>query len=212
MNTHDNLNIATITVGMFEVNCYLAFADTSSVLVIDPGEGASHIIDFLKSHDMKVAGYLLTHGHVDHISALAEVHDAYPADICIHSRDLEWAFLEEAALPPYYPQPRRPDTTFREVSEGDQLQWEDLSVEVIETPGHSPGGVCYFFKQQHVLFAGDTLLRGSVGRTDIPGGNGRTLANSLKKLKDLPGETVVYSGHGPSTTIEFERRTNFFMR
>jgi len=189
MKTDNTLNIEAIVVGPFQVNCYIASTRPDSAIVIDPGEDAADIIEHLKSHNMSVIGYLLTHGHVDHVSALAEVHDAYPAPIAVNENDLEWA-----------------------VKDGDQLDWGGLSIQVIDTPGHSPGGVCYYFNEQHTLFAGDTLFKGSVGRTDLPGGSGRTLANSLIKLKALPGETVVYSGHGPASTIEFERRTNFFMQ
>ncbi|MEI6971242.1 MAG: MBL fold metallo-hydrolase, partial [bacterium] len=159
------------------------------------------------------AAYLLTHGHMDHIHALADVCDAAPAPVAMHGDDLAWSFTEENILPPYYTvAPRRPKGTIRAITGGQEYTDGGLHYKVLHTPGHAPGCVCFYFETSKVLFTGDTLFAGSVGRTDLPGGSSTVLTRSLASLARLPDDTVIYPGHGPDTTMAREKRTNYFMQ
>jgi hydroxyacylglutathione hydrolase len=206
------MNIETIVVGQFQVNCSVVWGPARQAIVIDPGEDAEVILDFLAERNLEVAAYLLTHGHVDHVSAVAALHEARPAPVAIHPADGSWAFGDANQMVPFYGPPARPARIERELEDGQT--WEDggLTYRVIETPGHTPGGVCFHFPESNALIVGDTLFAGSVGRTDLPGGNSRVLQESLRRLQKLDDSITVYPGHGPTTTIGHEKRTNFFMR
>ncbi|HMO04352.1 MAG TPA: MBL fold metallo-hydrolase [Kiritimatiellia bacterium] len=213
MPTPPALQVDTLVVSLFESNCHLLRAPGSTdVLVIDPGDDAPEIAAHLDHAGLQVSAYLLTHGHVDHVSALADLVARRPAPVAMHPRDACWAFSPAAAMPPYYDAPRPPPAIDRELAEG-QL-WTDagLTYRVLETPGHSPGGVAFYFEHAGTLIAGDTLFRGSVGRADLPGANPADLVASLKKLMALPDATLVYCGHGPATTIGEEKRHNPYLR
>ncbi len=206
------MNIETIVVGEFQVNCFLLWGAERRAIVVDPGSDADAIVERLATNRLEVAAYAMTHGHVDHLSALAELHRLHPAPIGMHPADTAWAFSEANSMPPWYDMPRRPASIAREFEDGQDWTDGDLNYRIITTPGHTPGGVCLFFKGENVLLSGDTLFAGSVGRTDLPGGHSRTLSASLKRLAALPDEVRVYPGHGPHTTIAHEKRTNFFMQ
>ena len=160
-----------------------------------------------------MAAYVCTHGHADHINALAELHAARPAPVAMHSNDWAWAFSERNQIAPYYSVPQKPNIDgFLPLEESSEWAFGALRFQCIETPGHTPGSCCLLFTDAGILVAGDTLFKGSCGRTDLPGGDPRQLAASLNKLKQLPDDVRVFPGHGPSTTIGIERRTNFYMR
>ena len=204
------MRVETIVVGDFAVNCYLVAGPTHA-FVIDPGAEPEEIADALQRFRLPVGGYLLTHGHIDHISGLAALVRRYPAPVTIHARDHSWAFAETNQLLPHYPVPEQPQTAFREIEEGMDPTDGELQARTMVVPGHTPGSVCFYFEKAKVAFTGDTLFAGSVGRTDLPGGNSRQLTASLAKLAALPDDTVVYPGHGPRTTIGEEKRTNYFL-
>jgi hydroxyacylglutathione hydrolase len=206
------MKIHALVVGEFEVNCWILESDGKGAIVIDPGSDSEKICGFLRKHRLTPTAYLLTHGHVDHVSAVADVYAAFPATVAIHKADLAWAFDEVNAMPPFYPAPARPPGDFRLLE--DRQEWTDagLTYNVIATPGHTPGCVCFHFKTDSALFSGDTLFAGSVGRTDLPGGDSRMMGKSLELLKKLPDNTMVYTGHGPETDIGREKATNYFMR
>ena len=214
------MKINIIPVGPFEVNCVVAWNDARQALVIDPGYDAPLIQSCLEANDLAVAAYLLTHGHADHISALADLYAAHPAPVYLHSEDERWAFSDVNQIPPHYPVPKKPATEilYPETASPSALPtskpWKiaDLNFQCLETPGHTPGCVCYWVKDEGVCFTGDTLFKGSCGRTDLPGGDGRILAQSLKKLAALPPETRIIAGHGDETTIAHELKTNFFLQ
>lgn len=210
------MNIERFIVGPFEVNSYILFSSaTTEALVIDPGADAARLLHFLREHRLHPLAYLLTHGHVDHVSALAALHRAFPAPVALHPLDARWAFTEISQIPPYYPAPEAPSELHRTLrAVADAQEWQDgpFRYRVIATPGHTPGGVSFYFYPDSLLFSGDTLFQGSVGRTDIPGGDSRALARSLARLAALPDDTRVYPGHGKDTTIGIEKRTNFFLR
>ena len=205
------MNIKTISVGPFHVNCYLIWGDGKDAIVIDPGSDAKKILRAIEGQSLRVAAILLTHGHCDHVSAVAEVHREHPAPIAIHPEDGRWAFDPHNQLLPYYEAPE-PAVITRELADGQEWTDAGFAYRVIATPGHSPGGVCFYFPNEKALFSGDTLFDGSVGRTDLIGGSARVLTQSLAKLVVLPDETRVHPGHGDATTIGKEKRNNYFMR
>ncbi len=207
------LIVDTLVVSLFESNCHIVHRKGStSALVIDPGDNAGDILSFLDESNLGVSAYLLTHGHVDHVSALAELVAVRPAPVAMHPRDACWAFSPAAAMPPYYDAPKAPPEINRLLAEGQDWDDDGIRYRIIELPGHSPGGVGFHFVEDQVLVSGDTLFCGSIGRSDLPGANPAELVASLKKLMELPDPTRVYSGHGPVTTIGQEKRRNPYLR
>jgi len=202
-----------LVVSLFESNCFIVRnVEGRDALVIDPGDNAPDILEFLDQHDLRVAAYLLTHGHVDHVHALAAMVKQRPAPVAMHPDDAAWAFTPRAAFPPYYDAPAAPPRIDRTLADGQT--WTDIGLDyrIIHTPGHSPGGVAFYFEREKMLFGGDNLFRGSIGRSDLPGANPTVLAKSLRRLMTLPDDVTVYSGHGGETTIGRERKSNPFLR
>lgn len=206
------MNVKILSVGPFEVNCAIVWGDAKQALVIDPGHDAADIEAVLRQNGLTIAAYLLTHGHADHLCALAELHAARPAPVYFHAEDYKWAFGQQNQILPYYPVPKKPATEFIHPETSRDWKTADLSFRCMETPGHTKGCICYYFEQEKTIFTGDTLFKGTCGRTDLPGGDGRILAQSLKKLAALPDDVTVYPGHNESTTIGYEKKTNFFMQ
>ncbi|MGE4488756.1 MAG: MBL fold metallo-hydrolase [Kiritimatiellales bacterium] len=205
------MNTEIIPTGTFDENCAV-ISNGREALILDPGYDADQIETILRKNGLTVAAYLCTHGHADHLNALAALHKNHPAPVYIHADDHRWAFSPQNQIPPYYPVPEKPDADFIHPETSNAWKIGGLDFQCLETPGHTPGGVCYYFEKEKVLFAGDTLFKGSCGRTDLPGGDARTLSRSLKKLAVLPDDITVYSGHGDATTIGHEKLTNFYMQ
>lgn len=206
------MNIETLSVGPFAVNCNIVWGDEKEAIVIDPGFDASEIANTLKENGLTVGLYILTHGHADHVHDLCLIMEQFPAPVLMHADDADWAFGPTNTIAPYYGVPGKPKKIERRINGNEIYTDFGLTYQVICTPGHSPGGICLYFEKQNVLFAGDTLFRESVGRTDLPGGDARTLTESLKKLAALPPETKVFCGHGPNTSIGYEKEHNFYMQ
>lgn len=206
------MHVEMMPVGPFEANCYLAWGETRQALVIDPGADAERVLRLLDRHNLTVAAYLLTHGHMDHIGALAPLAALRPAPIGLHPDDARWAFEPANQMPPYYPVPERPSETARPLADGQEWTDGGLTYRILATPGHSPGSVCYYFPSEHALFTGDTLFQGTVGRTDLPGGATAVLSRSLERLAKLPPETRIYAGHGAASTLAEELRSNPFLQ
>ena len=196
----------TLVVGDIGVNCYLVPGPHSGNLyIIDPGGDAADIIDAAGNFKYKEAVILLTHAHVDHIGACGEVAKKLGiAKVCLNAADKEMYSSPENHLLPYLPPAKNlPPVT-------DYFPQEDFSV--IETPGHTPGGVCLRFEDYNTLFTGDTLFQGSIGRTDLPGGDYDTLMRSIKeKLMVLPDDLRIFPGHQYWSTIGREKSSNPFI-
>ena len=200
-----------LVVGPFASNCYIIGSESNKEgVIIDPGADAKEILKNVKDLGLKTKFIVLTHGHIDHIGALKEVKDATGAEAAIHTDDAK--SLNDHSLGRVfglsYPPPPAPD---RLLKDGDSIDFGNLHLLVLHTPGHSPGGICLL--GEGVVFSGDTLFNYGIGRTDLPGGSYSQLMNSIHtKLMILPDNTIVYPGHGPDTTIGTERRGNPFLR
>jgi glyoxylase-like metal-dependent hydrolase (beta-lactamase superfamily II) len=205
------IRVETFVVGEFEANCFVVSAPKGQCLVVDPGAEATRIVPFLEKNNLSVAAYLLSHGHPDHVAALWDMNRIHPAPYAMHPADASWAFSEANQMPPFYAAPRRPRAPFRSLDAIRDLHEAGLRVTVLATPGHSPGSVCFFLEEHGLLFSGDTLFCGSIGRTDLPGGNLPNMQASLRTIAALPPSTLVYPGHGPPTDIATELRNNFFL-
>lgn len=204
------MDVETVIVGPFSVNCVIVAGQDRRALVFDPGSDADDIARVVEDRGFEVGAYILTHAHMDHICGLRDLHARYPAPVWMHALDLQWAFSEQNQMPPHYPVPGRPDCDIEEMADDAEIELP-IPFRVIHTPGHTPGSCCIFFPQENLLIAGDTLFRGSVGRTDFAGGNPRHMQKSLQKLQALPDDTLVYPGHGQTTTIAHERKHNIFI-
>ena len=207
------MNIETRTTGFIEENCYfVSNPDTHQAIVIDPGDDAPQLLARLRELDATVVAYLLTHGHVDHLFALADLSAACPAPIYVHPLDAAWCFGPRNELPGFYDAPAKPNGPIVHVKEGPVLELAGARWSVIETPGHTPGGICLNLEDDHTLFTGDTLFRGTTGRTDLPGGDARALTRSIRKLAALSGNLTIYPGHGDPTTLAHEKKHNYFLQ
>ena len=203
----------TIQVGTFEVNCTI-LSENGKAWIVDPGNEASRILDLLAKVKLAPAAVLLTHAHFDHIGAVPELTQAFPAlPVFVNAPDRPMFGHPLNQLPPDYPPVSAPETLVS-LDNPEKLEaLEQLAgLEILQTPGHTPGGVCYYFKALKLLLSGDTLFAGSVGRTDLPGGDMATLMTSLEKLTALPDDTLVIPGHGPFTSIAAEKRGNPFLQ
>ena len=198
--------------GMFSTNCYIiADADSRDALIIDPGEEADTLIEAVRSDDINVLGIVNTHGHADHIAANGAVKGEFRCPIIVHTLDSKYLLDSDLNLSAFIGShaPLSPPAD-KLVDDGDEIAIGDLAFKVIHTPGHTPGGICLYM--DGILFSGDTLFAGSIGRADFPGGSHQQLVESIQsKLMILPNDTIVYPGHGPRTTIGSERLGNPFL-
>jgi hydroxyacylglutathione hydrolase len=194
----------------------LGCEETREGVVIDPGDEVEELLDAARSHQLRIRYILLTHAHLDHITGVGRAKKALDVPVGLHEADnfLYRAIVQQGMAFGIPTEPQPPVDFFYE-GEG-PLQFGRYSVRVRHTPGHCPGGVCLDVgredRPERTLFVGDTLFAGSIGRTDLPGGDAGTLLRSIRDvLLSYPDETAVYSGHGPVTTIGQERRTNPFL-
>ena len=200
----------------FAENSYVVWAEGSSeAFVIDPGFEPDLILDFLRQHKLTLAAIVCTHGHVDHIAGNAALKAAHPAaPILIGHGDAEMLTDADLNLSGPFGVPVVSPPADRLLADGDALTVAGIPLEVFEIPGHSPGHVVYLIRDAEpmIVLGGDVLFAGSVGRTDFPGGSFEQLAAGIKaKLWPLPGETKVFPGHGPPTTVGEEKRSNPFV-
>lgn len=206
--------IHSLTVGPFQENCYIiGDPETRKGAVIDPGSEPEKIIRLIDEHNLSVDSIFNTHGHIDHIGAIIQLQTKYKSAFYLHKDDetLLGKAGQYAAM--YGLELEGIPEIDHQISDGDELTVGRLKMRVIHTPGHTRGGCCFYFPDQKNLFTGDTLFRQSIGRTDLPGGDYKMILKSIREqILTLPAETDVYPGHGPQTTIGFEKINNPFLQ
>jgi len=206
------LIIKKLEVGPIMANCFiLGCESTKQAVVIDPGDDADRILMELAKSELKVKYLINTHGHFDHVSANKRMKEATGAEIAIHPEDEPMLHeLSQSALMFGLSSENSPPADIL-LEDGDEVTFGEITLQVIHTPGHSKGGISLYTKGH--LFSGDTLFSGSIGRTDLPGGDYDTLISNIReKLLIFDEDTIVYTGHGPETTIGNEKRMNPFLR
>jgi len=202
------ITIKQVITGKWKENCYIVYSSNKETLIIDPGNNASDIIQFVKENDLKILAILNTHAHYDHIGGIYELKETFSIAFYLHSEDQK--LLKSANLyrvifdgdhPVKIPQV---DYYFDQIKTPVQLG--GFTIGILFTPGHTKGGVCFCIED--IIFTGDTLFKDDIGRVDLPGGNKQTLAKSLKIISKLSQELKVFPGHGKDTTIARELAKN----
>ena len=210
--------IRQMALGPIQANCYiLGCEETRQAVVIDPGDEADRILTTLADDRLTVVHIVNTHGHFDHVGANKRLQEVTGADILIHGQDAPMLSQLSATAAAWGLAADNSPAPERLLTDGDKIPFGNLTLNVIHTPGHSPGGVCLYIEYEQAgsphkaVFVGDTLFSGSIGRTDLPGGNYETLIQSIQtRLFSLPDDVTVYPGHMGSTTIGTERQSNPF--
>lgn len=203
------MEIKNLSLGFLGVNCYLISGENGAV-VIDPGYNSDEAVEFLKQNSDKERLIILTHCHFDHIGFADTLSKETDTKIAIGEFEVEGLENGEINLSANFAKRMNPVKADVTLKDGETLKVGDLEFKVIHTPGHTVGGIALL--SGNTLFSGDTLFFESIGRTDFPGGDFSVLENTVKKLYELDGDTVVFSGHGPSSTINHEKYNNPFIR
>ncbi len=213
------LNIKCFVVNMVEENCYVVSDETKQAIIIDDGaciRGEHEAIDdYISRNDLTLTHSLNTHAHFDHTMGNAHIYKVYGLKPEISTGDAELYTNLSLQVQSILGRRLKVETAplAPTLNEDDIISFGTHKLRVIETPGHTPGGICFYCREEAVLFSGDNLFEQSIGRTDFPGGNALDLISSLQnKVMTLPDNTVVYPGHGGSTTIEQERRYNPYLK
>lgn len=209
------LYLKTFTFNAFQENTYLVYDDKGEAIIFDPGNSntteSSLLKNFIEEKKLRLSRLILTHAHLDHILGNRFIFDNYGLLPEVNEQDL---FLVEGMMQTanmYGVPADESPLPEKFITEGDRIILGDYTFECLHTPGHSPGSICFYNAQNHFAIVGDVLFYGSIGRTDLPRGNHQDLLNSIQeKLFTLPENVKIYSGHGPSTTIGFEKKNNPF--
>ncbi len=211
------ISIHSFVFGPFQENTYILFDETKQCIIIDPGcydnDERTQLSAFIEKNHLNPVKLINTHCHIDHVFGNGYVADKYNLKLEIHQLDQQVLdyYLTTANLYNLNAEPSPQPSVY--LNEGDTITFGNSSLEILLTPGHSPGSITFYNTEQKFMIAGDVLFYGSIGRSDLPGGNFETLISSIKnKLFPLGDDYKVYSGHGPATTIDFERKNNPFLR
>jgi hydroxyacylglutathione hydrolase len=206
--------VESFPVGPLRCNCTILGDEvTHEAIVVDPGDNIPEVLSRLAKHGLTLRQIVITHAHIDHVGGAAQLKKATGAPVFLNQKDLQLLNMMEIqagwlGIPT--PQVAAPDAS---AEDGMAIGLPSLPGEVLHTPGHTPGSICLLFPEHHLLLAGDTLFAGSIGRTDLPGGDSRQILRSLRdRLLVLPDTTRVVPGHGEETTIGEERQSNPFLQ
>lgn len=210
------MNIDRLVLGDYQTNSYVLGDSASSraCLIIDTGLDPEPLLDFLSERRLNPVALILTHGHADHTAAIPILRKSYhEIKVYIHKLDAEMLTGAENNLASLAGASFSTAPADVMLTEGQLIELAGINQKVLHTPGHTPGGICLYNQKEGIVFVGDTLFAGSVGRTDFPGGNMHQLLESInQKLLSLPDDTICYPGHGPATTIREERNNNPFLK
>lgn len=211
------MKVTCFTFNAFSENTYVLSDSTKECIIIDPGcydkSEKQQLAEFIKSEGLKVVRLLNTHCHIDHVLGNKFVADTYNVPLEIHEKDLDVLHSVPAYAPNYGFPNYEEQLPGAYLEEGEKVKFGNTELAILFTPGHAPGHVVFYNKEEKVCIGGDVLFQGSIGRTDLPGGDFDTLIHSIKKeLFTLPDEVTVYPGHGPETTISYEKKHNPFLR
>jgi len=206
------IKIGRMVLSMCQTNCYFIYQEESKdCIVVDPADQGAKIYNALTNHGFTIQAIFLTHGHFDHIWGSKEVKELSGAPIYAYEQEKNLLNSERLNVSKGVGRPYTVDADIY-LQDGEELTVAGMTCKCIATPGHTGGSCCFYFADAGILVSGDTLFQESVGRTDLPTGNMRTLINSIRdKLFVLPEETKVYPGHGESTTIDYEKKYNPFI-
>lgn len=202
-----------VEVGPLGVNCcLLGCEETGQGIVVDPGGDVDRILIAIQKRNLTIRTIINTHGHFDHVGGNRQLKDATAAELLIHQADEPMLSRVAAVAGMYGMSAQNSPAPDRFLEDGIVVEFGSHSLQVIHTPGHTPGGCCLYLVSEQLLISGDTLFADGVGRTDLPGGSHEQLVNSIRsKLFTLPDQTVVWPGHGPSTTIGHEKHHNPYL-
>lgn len=208
------LNIRTYPLGPVQANCYLVSNSEKECLVIDPGGEGDALVRQIRTLNLKPIAILLTHAHFDHIAAVDAVRDGFKIPVYLHKKESSW--LQDPMKNGSGRYAEMPDIKVAPADyliEKEQiLEFGNFKLDILHTPGHSPGSVTFAFKDEGFAIVGDTLFEGSIGRTDLEGGNSKQLLTSIhEKLLTLDEETIIYPGHGNPTRVDIEMEQNPFL-
>ena len=206
------MKIVRMPVGIYAANCYLVYSEENKkAIIIDPGGDADDILAQIKDLNLNIEYIILTHGHFDHIGGVSEIKKHFNVPIAIHKKDEQFLNDDRSNLSNFIARETEGISADILLEDGDEISFGGLKALIIHTPGHTPGGIS--IKINDSLFTGDTLFAGSIGRTDFPGGSYEQIISSIKnKLIIYSDDTIVYPGHGPSSTIKREKVSNPFLR
>lgn len=203
------MKIISLPIGAYQANCYIVYDDnTKEGFIIDPGDEGPRILDIIDKEKLNIKFIILTHGHFDHIGAVNKIKETLNIPVYMNEKDSNMIKSGNQKLGMFYPEFESFDADGF-IKDGDTISCGDNTLKIIETPGHTPGGIC--IKINEYLFTGDTLFSGSIGRYDFEGGSFEDIINSIKnKLFTLPDNTIVCPGHGQGTKIGIEKEINPF--
>lgn len=206
------MKVIRMAAGIYAANCYIVYSEkTKDGIIVDPGGDSDEILDVINERDINIDYIILTHGHGDHIGGVISLINKLKVPLLIHEEDVDMisdANMNLSNIMPSGPVELKPD---RLLKDGDIIKFGDLEAEIIHTPGHTKGGIS--IKVGDNIITGDTLFQGSIGRTDLIGGDYDTIISSIKeKLLIFPDHTIVWPGHGAESTVGSEKRNNPFLR
>lgn len=204
------IKIERLTLGFFQSNCYILWNKPDpECVIIDPGEEPKRVIAVLEVHNLKPEAILLTHCHIDHCAGVKEIAEKYNIPFYMHQEEVPiYKSMPEQGMwfGVFFPDPPEPKNF---LEDGEEIQIGKMKIKALHFPGHSPGLLCYLLED--MLFTGDLLFQGSIGRTDLPGGSDEKMYQSLKKLRELPRDLKIFPGHGEETELGFEMESNPFL-